>query len=76
MSRERNGGCGGSGKRPVEEIVDVDDDSIFKRVKHSNCKIMAEECQCPITHNLPVDPVAASDVSYFLRFVYLAACTQ
>lgn len=59
----RNGdGCGRS-KRPMaidEYREDGGNDNAYKRGKH---RTMAEAFKCPISHNLPVDPVTASDVS-------------
>ena len=58
----------GNSKRQIETLAeDKDDDAaggnVFKRVKHSDCECMAEDFVCPISHNLPIDPVIASDVS-------------
>ena len=58
-------------KRPslVGDASDDDSDAVFvipktfKRVKRTGCKAMTEEFKCPISHNLPIEPVMASDVS-------------
>ena len=53
----------------VGDTSDDDSDAVFvipktfKRVKRKGCKAMTEEFECPISHNLPIEPVLASDVS-------------
>ena len=59
---------GRSSKRQIETLAEHKDDdaaggNLFKRVKQSDCECMAEDFVCPISHNLPIDPVIASDVS-------------
>lgn len=56
---------GGSSKRQIETLAEHKDGvgNVFKRVKQSDCECMAEDFVCPISHNLPIDPVIASDVS-------------
>mmetsp|Transcript_21711 Transcript_21711/g.62272 ORF Transcript_21711/g.62272 Transcript_21711/m.62272 type:complete len:327 (-) Transcript_21711:103-1083(-) len=73
----RGAGAGSRGKRqPAAEIEDEDGDGNrrgdcrgFKRVKRSECKTMAEEYECPISHNLPIEPVTASDGKIYERKV-------
>lgn len=38
---------------------------VVENTSNKRRKTMAEEYKCPISHNLPVEPVIASDVSLF-----------
>lgn len=63
-----NNDVDGNSKRQIETLVEDKNDgaagaNLFKRVKHSDCECMAEDFVCPISHNLPIDPVIASDAS-------------
>lgn len=47
-----------------------------KRAKQSVGTKIADEFVCPISHNLPIDPVTAEDVSRVFMRVYLFAIEQ